>query len=105
MRPLTVPSRKPWKTSPSPVPGAIGALMAVEALKFLAGIESRERERTGISSLKIKYNRVFGYFIEVTKANLKEAAKPDRVRVGFLQNRTVEASATCRWSFAGRPAS
>jgi DNA mismatch repair protein MutS len=37
----------------------------------IAGIESRERVRTGISSLKVKFNNVFGYFIEVSKANLK----------------------------------
>ncbi len=38
--------------------------------KLVAGIESRERERTGIPSLKVRYNKVFGYFIEVTRANL-----------------------------------
>ncbi len=37
--------------------------------ELLAGIESAERERSGISNLKIKYNKVFGYFIEVSKAN------------------------------------
>ncbi len=36
----------------------------------LAALESREREATGISSLKVRYNKVFGYFIEVTRANL-----------------------------------
>ncbi len=36
----------------------------------IARIQSEERDRTGISSLKVGYNRVFGYFIEVTKANL-----------------------------------
>ncbi len=36
----------------------------------LLQIESRERERTGIGSLKVKYNRVFGYYLEITKANL-----------------------------------
>ncbi len=36
----------------------------------LVRLESEERSRTGISSLKVRYNRVFGYFIEVTKANL-----------------------------------
>ena len=35
----------------------------------IAGIQAAERERTGISSLKVGYNRVFGYFIEVTNAN------------------------------------
>ena len=38
--------------------------------ELLAGIESVERDRTGISSLKVKYNKVFGYFIEVSKSNL-----------------------------------
>src|SRR5690606_34302424 len=35
-----------------------------------AELEARERERTGIKSLKIGYNRVFGYYIEITKANV-----------------------------------
>ncbi|MCP4650443.1 MAG: DNA mismatch repair protein MutS [PVC group bacterium] len=37
---------------------------------WLANLQKQEIERTGISSLKIKYNRVFGYYIEITKANL-----------------------------------
>ena len=36
----------------------------------IAAIEARERERTGIPSLKIKFNNVFGYYIEVTRSNL-----------------------------------
>lgn len=36
---------------------------------YILDIETRERERTGIKNLKVKYNKVFGYFIEVTKAN------------------------------------
>jgi DNA mismatch repair protein MutS len=39
--------------------------------RFLIELETREREQTGISSLKVKYNRVFGYFIEISSANLK----------------------------------
>ena len=35
----------------------------------IAGIQTSERERTGIASLKVGYNRVFGYFIEVTNSN------------------------------------
>lgn len=35
----------------------------------IAAIEARERERTGIGSLKVRYNSVFGYYIEITKAN------------------------------------
>lgn len=37
---------------------------------LIAQVEKRERERTGISSLKVRYNKVFGYYIEVTKPNL-----------------------------------
>ncbi len=37
---------------------------------FIAEMEQREKKRTGISSLKIGYNRIFGYYIEVTKTNL-----------------------------------
>ena len=37
--------------------------------EILLDIEAREREKTGIKTLKIKYNKVFGYFIEVSKAN------------------------------------
>ncbi len=36
----------------------------------IAAIEDRERRRTGIASLKVRYNSVFGYYIEITKANL-----------------------------------
>jgi DNA mismatch repair protein MutS len=38
--------------------------------QFLAAIETRERERTGIASLKVRFNNIFGYYIEVSKANL-----------------------------------
>ena len=38
--------------------------------QHIAAIEERERLRTGISSLKVRYNSVFGYYIEITKANL-----------------------------------
>lgn len=41
-----------------------------EGKGFIARMEAQERERTGINSLKIRYNRVFGYYIEITKANL-----------------------------------
>ena len=39
----------------------------------IAAIEERERERTGIGSLKVRYNSVFGYYIEITKSNLSLA--------------------------------
>ena len=38
--------------------------------QYLAQIEQRERQRTGISSLKVKFNSVFGYYLEISKANL-----------------------------------
>ncbi len=41
-----------------------------ESKKYIVQIESEEKKRTGINSLKIGYNRVFGYYIEVTKPNL-----------------------------------
>ena len=37
---------------------------------FLAQIEQRERDRTGIGSLKVRFNNVFGYYIEISKANM-----------------------------------
>ena len=39
--------------------------------KWLIELETREREATGISSLKVRYNRVFGYYIEITQTHLK----------------------------------
>jgi DNA mismatch repair protein MutS len=46
---------------------------------FIAQMEKRERERTGIGSLKVRYNKVFGYYIEVTKPNLPQVP-PDYMR-------------------------
>ena len=40
---------------------------------FIAEMERKERERTGIKSLKVGYNRVFGYYIEISKANVDQA--------------------------------
>jgi DNA mismatch repair protein MutS len=47
--------------------------------QVIADMEERERTRTGIGSLKIRYNRVFGYYIEVSKSNL-HAVPPDYLR-------------------------
>ncbi len=41
-----------------------------EAKQWIANLEQSERKRTGIKSLKVGYNQVFGYYIEVTKANI-----------------------------------
>lgn len=51
----------------------------------LAAIETREREATGIPNLKIQHNRVFGYFIEVSKSHLGRVPK-DYVRKQTLAN-------------------
>jgi DNA mismatch repair protein MutS len=47
--------------------------------QYIAQIESRERQRTGIASLKVRFNNVFGYYIEITRANL-HLAPPDYER-------------------------
>jgi len=44
--------------------------LATDGKSYIAQLEQRERIRTGISSLKVRFNQVFGYFIEVSKANL-----------------------------------
>ena len=41
-----------------------------EATRFIASLEQRERERTGIRGLKVGYNQVFGYYIELSRTNL-----------------------------------
>jgi DNA mismatch repair protein MutS len=41
--------------------------------QYIAQIEQRERQRTGIGSLKVKFNGVFGYYLEISKANLQHA--------------------------------
>jgi len=43
--------------------------MARDSKRHILALEARERERTGIASLKIRYNRVFGYSIEISRAN------------------------------------
>ena len=52
---------------------------------FLAQIEAKERERTGIPKLKIGYNRVFGYYIEISNS-YKNQAPPEYVRKQTLAN-------------------
>ncbi len=41
--------------------------------QIIAAMEDRERKRTGIASLKIRYNQIFGYYIEISKANMHPA--------------------------------
>ena len=47
-----------------------------ERRQWIASLESRERERLGIPSLKVGYNRVFGYYIEITRAQMAKATMP-----------------------------
>jgi DNA mismatch repair protein MutS len=56
-----------------------------DARRFIAGLENKERERTGIRSLRVGYNQVFGYYIEVSKANLAQVPR-DYIRRQTLTN-------------------
>jgi DNA mismatch repair protein MutS len=58
---------------------------ASSSKNVIASIEARERQRTGISSLKVRFNNVFGYFLEVSKANIK-AVPEDYERRQTLSN-------------------
>ena len=62
-------------------PGASAELDAMnedikERREWIASLEGRERERLGIPTLKVGYNRVFGYYIEITKAQMAKATQP-----------------------------
>jgi DNA mismatch repair protein MutS len=54
-----------------------------EGKNWIAALEAKERERTGIESLKVRYNQVFGYYIEITKANLA------RVPADYIRKQTL----------------
>ncbi len=58
-------------------------LISREGKGWIAGLEQEERERTGISTLKVKYNKVFGYFIEVTNRHL------DRIPEDYQRKQTL----------------
>lgn len=58
---------------------------AEDGKAWLAELEIRERERTGIRSLKVGFNKVFGYYLEVTKSNLSQVPA-DYVRKQTLVN-------------------
>jgi DNA mismatch repair protein MutS len=53
------------------------------ARDFIASLQVRERERTGVASLKVGFNKVFGYYLEVTRANL------DKVPVDYVRKQTL----------------
>jgi len=56
---------------------------SVQGRDWIAKLQNEEIERSGIKSLKIKYNAVFGYFIEITKANLAN------VPAGYVRKQTT----------------
>tara|TARA_Y100000590_G_scaffold392902_2_gene470706 strand:+ start:13178 stop:15826 length:2649 start_codon:yes stop_codon:yes gene_type:complete len=56
------------------------------ARDFIATLQERERQHTGISSLKVGFNKVFGYYLEITKANL------DKVPEGYIRKQTLANS-------------
>ena len=71
-------------------PGSNAELDEVRELRdggkqFIAGLQTRERERTGIPSLKVGFNRVFGYYIEITKTH-RHAVPADYDRRQTLTN-------------------
>ena len=71
----------------SGVEGALDELrhLSRNSKQYLAEVEQRERARTGIGSLKVKFNSVFGYYLEISKANL-HLAPPDYERKQTLVN-------------------
>lgn len=56
-----------------------------EGKGFILQMQERESKRTGVSSLKVKYNKVFGYYIEISKANL-DSVPEDYIRKQTLVN-------------------
>ena len=61
-------------------------LAKTDGKTWLAQLEEREREKTGIKNLKVKYNRVFGYFLEVTKSYM------DQVPDYYIRRQTLAGS-------------
>jgi DNA mismatch repair protein MutS len=60
-------------------------MIATEGKDWIAHLQKEERSRTSINSLKVKYNSVFGYYIEITKPNLKYVPE-NYVRKQTLKN-------------------
>src|SRR6202030_4153291 len=59
--------------------------LSLNGRQYIAQIEARERHRTGIQSLKVRFNNVFGYYIEITKTN-QHLAPADYERKQTLAN-------------------
>ena len=72
---------------------------AKEARDWIAGLERSERERTGIRSLKVGYNKVFGYYLEITAAALA-AAERDRAAGGHAGEPVLPADYLPKQSLA-----
>ena len=60
-------------------------MAAQDARSYIAGLERKERERTGISNLKVGYNRVFGYYLEISNSH-RGSVPEDYVRRQTLVN-------------------
>jgi DNA mismatch repair protein MutS len=60
-------------------------MLSRDSRSVIAAVELRERERTGIGSLKVRFNNVFGFYIEISKAN-QHLAPPDYERKQTLVN-------------------
>ena len=58
---------------------------SINARQYISGLEQRERERTGLRSLKVGYNQVFGYYIEVSKSQVSDLPD-DYIRRQTLTN-------------------
>ena len=52
---------------------------------YILGIETKEKERTGIKNLKVGYNKVFGYYIEISKGNIKDVLP----EYGYIRKQTL----------------
>ncbi|MCX7695828.1 MAG: DNA mismatch repair protein MutS [Caloramator sp.] len=61
-------------------------LASIEGKNWIANLEQKEKETTGIKSLKVGFNKVFGYYIEVTKANLSYIPEDRYIRKQTLSN-------------------
>ena len=57
--------------------------LSVNAKSWIANLQKSERERTGISSLKVSFNKVFGYYIEVSNAN------KDKIPENYIRKQTL----------------
>ncbi|MFH1439398.1 MAG: DNA mismatch repair protein MutS [Candidatus Woesearchaeota archaeon] len=63
--------------------------ICINGRRYLKDIEAKEQQRTGIRSLKVKFNRVFGYFIEVTRPNLHLIPKNEDGSLVYIRKQTT----------------